>query len=427
MATAYYTYQYIPRNLSITLDQVYDIEDGSISYLYIVHDYEQRRLPIIKIHIDLEAETIEKLYKYKDTTGRIKFKLIENKIDQDDRVVDTRTYFEYMFSYIPSKDQGEYLTSKDMTTDMLVDDMTKYQSFECYLIDMDAVRWFTKQISINFHGASKPAILHALLSMRDIPAGKVLATPPQDYSSVTNAIFPYGDLIGNIMLLNQKYGIYNYNPTIYYDLQYLYCINRLNPNIIMKSKTDFAEIIIHLHNVIDPTREVEGSYDDIKNSTHHVSIKQDPVITDIQQKKGDTKFTTVTTVNKSGRISKRAMDTKSSSYAVKNVRSTTNMSTSTAMAYTYAYNNLTEDQMVNNNLAKGRNVDILVNNINISMFKPYKKIGFNSDSQFTNLELDNKTYRLSGWGVIITRQGGRVKSTKYIHTVSLSMFEQTSV
>lgn len=421
MAERIYTYRYTPYNITITLDQNYTIDDGSISYLYIIHDYEQRRLPIIKMHIDLEAETIEKMYKYKDTNGRIKFSVKEEQIDSDEKIINTRIYLDYVFSYIPAKDQNEYLTSKDIETESVADEMSKYQSFECYLIDMDAVNWFTKQISVNFHNASKPAILHALLEMRDIPYGKVIATPPQDYSTVTNAVFPYGDLIGNIMLLNHKYGIYSFTPTVYYDLHYLYCINRLNPNIVLNQHMDFGETLLLLYNSTNVLREAEGSYDDLQANTHVINIKQDPVITDAQQKKTSSKFSTVTTIDKRGRVSKQTAEI--SKNKVSKVSSSRD--TSSAMAYAYAYNNLTQDQLMNDNLAKGRTIDIIVNNINLGTLRPYKRYSFQVDTQFVNMDLNNKTFRLRGWGVLITRDGGRSTKAHYIHTVSISLFEQT--
>ena len=420
MAERIYVYRYIPHNIEVTLDQNYIISDGSISYLYIVHDFEQRRLPIIKMHIDLEAETIEKMYKYKDS-GRIKFSIKEQQLDSDENVINTRTYLDYIFTYIPAKDQNDYLTSKDIETDSVADEMSRYQSFECYLIDMDAVNWFTKQISVNFNNASKPAILHALLEMRDIPYGKVIATPPQDYSTVANAVFPYGDLIGNIMLLNHKYGIYNYTPTVYYDLHYLYCINRLNPNIILNQHLDFGEVLFLLYNSTNTLREAEGAYDDVQANTHVINIKQDPVITDSQQKKTSSKFSTVTTIDKRGKITKQTAEINKDTITKVN----SSRDTSSAMAYAYAYNNLTQDQLMNDNLAKGRTVDLIINNINLTALRPYKRYSFQVDTQFVNMNLNSKTFRLRAWGTVISRDGGRSEKANYIHTTNISLFEQT--
>ena len=415
-----YVYRYTPYGVEITLDQNYAITDGSISYLYIVHDFEQRRLPIIKIHIDLEAETIEKMYKYKDT-GKIKLSIKEQQIDSTEKVINSRNYLDYVFSYIPAKDQNEYLTSKDIETESIADEMSKYQSFECYLIDMDAVNWFTKQISVNFHNASKPAILHALLEMRNIPYGKVIATPPQDYSNVKNAVFPYGDLIGNILLLNHKYGIYNFTPTIYYDLHYLYCVNRLNPNIILNQHNDYGEVLFLLYNSTDPSREAEGSYDDTEAKTHVINIKQDPVITNAQQKKTSSKFATVTTINKKGKVSKQTTAINKNT-----ITKTSSSETPSAMAYAYAYNNLTQDQLINDNLAKGRTIDLIINNINLSALRPYKRYSFQVDTQFVNMDLNNKTFKLRAWGTVISRDGGRSEKSIYIHTTNISLFEQTT-
>ena len=80
---------------------------------------------------------------------------------------------------------------------------------------------------------------------------------------------------------------------------------------------------------------------------------------------------------------------------------------------------------MNDNLAKGRTVDLIINNINLTALRPYKRYSFQVDTQFVNMNLNSKTFRLRAWGTVISRDGGRSEKANYIHTTNISLFEQT--
>ena len=405
-----YTYRYIPKNLFLTLDKTYEMLDGTVNYISFIHDYDNRRLPIIRIKIEVQTKLVALLYEYATGDGRIKFDIIEEKYDEDQRLVNSRMYLTHSWSYIPAKDKSEYLTSEDYITRGIIDEMRDIQMFECYLIDTTAINWFTKQISVNFRDTNKPAILQALLEMRDIPPQTVIATPPMDYGIIHNAVFPYGDLVGNITHLNNRYGIYNNVPVIYYDITYLYLINQLDPNVKVEITNEYDEIIIMLLNSIKPERQIEGSNDDATRKAHYINLKYDPIITNYAQRREATKFDTVTTINKDGNISKQ------------NLRE--GEESSTAMVYQYSYNTMTQDQIVNDNLSRGRDILLRINNSSINFLRPYKRVTFQTDTQFKDLELDGKSFRIRGWTVSITREGGLQDTATYLNDVTLSLFEQ---
>lgn len=406
-----YTYQYIIRNITFTLDKNYVLSDGSVTYWSITHDYESRKMPVFRIKFEVQKELLSKLYQYASTSGRIKFDIQEYQYNGDNKIVGTKMYMSHVWSYIPETDSSEKLTSTDITTEDISDEMTDPQVFGCYLIDTDAVNWFNKQLSMNFRNASRPAILHALLESRDVPSNSVIATPPSDYSILTNAVFPYGDLIGNISYMNSRYGIYDSEPLVYYDGSYLYCLNRLDPNIKVRQVNNYNDVIFLLYNPTSANRESEGSCDDNVNKAHYMNLSNDPIITNYNQRKEDIKFDTVTTVSGDGSVVKRNL-----------TQNVTNAST--AMVYTYAYNDLTGEQIINDNLAKGRTATVSVNNASISALVPYKRFGFFTDTQYTNLDLQGKTFRLKGWTLTVSREGAGSQAG-YLHNVMISLFEQT--
>ena len=115
---------------------------------------------------------------------------------------------------------------------------------------------------------SKSAALQTLFSSRNIQPGVVIATPPQAERNIDYIALPMGDLINNINTLDTSYGLYDAEPIIYYDYKYLYCINRLKPDIIIKSAKEFGNITLLLLNEENPEHNVVGSYDDSEHKTN---------------------------------------------------------------------------------------------------------------------------------------------------------------
>ena len=247
--------------------------------MFIQHDYLKRRMPIIRLTIELDKDVIASIYKNKDTAV-IKLEVFEQQLDADSKIINTSLFLKHTFSIIPAKNQNQYITSSDSTTEASMDTMQTLQLFEAYLMDMTAVTWFSKQLDIIFEKTAKPAALQALFQIRDVPNGILIATPPQDNKIINYVILPLGDLIGNIDVLNKTYGIYDSYPIIYYDLQYLYCINRMNPNIVLPSATNFGNITFILKNPTTPEHQISGSCTDVATKTHYINLREEPKIND---------------------------------------------------------------------------------------------------------------------------------------------------
>ena len=414
-----YSYKYNFKNMVLTTDQDFSIRDGSVITFHMTHDYLKRKLPWIKMSIELDIPTIASIYKFQDK-AKLKVDMYEYQYSSEETIVNTALYLQHTFSVVPAKDKNNYITSEDSTTEDVVDVMKNLQLFEMYLIDMDAVNWFNKQICTMFQDCSKPAAIMALMQMRGVPSGISVVTPPQDNNKIDYIIIPLGDLIGNIQLINKRYGIYDCDPIIYYDLDYLYCINRVEPNITMPLATDYGSIVIMLANPTSPAREIVGSCTDMTSKTHYINVKKSPQIYDYTNKITSTKFSTLTTVDANGNVKKSTVATQNTDGST----SLTDGSEETALNYIYAENEMTANQMINDNM-EGPNIVVIVSNMAVSFLRPYKNITFSVGSQLLSLGIHDKEYRLYGWSLSITREGSSSIDANYIHEVQLSIGEPT--
>lgn len=397
-----YRYVYSVRNVEMTLDQNYTFENGTVTYLIIRHDYLKRRFPIMQLGIEMDAEMIQKYYEHKDT-ALIKLDIYEQQIGENDEIVDTKLYLRGTFNCVSARDQTSYLTMPDIATQDQMDLMRTVQEFECYLIDMNIVNVFSKEISTILENCSKSAALQTLFSSRNIQPGIVIATPPQAERNIDYIALPMGDLIDNINTLDTSYGLYDAEPIIYYDYKYLYCINRLKPDIIIKSAKEFGNITLLLLNEENPEHNVVGSYDDSEHKTHYINLQTMPEVLDTSERRTSTKFATLMTVASDGTINQQTMDPET-----------------TKVRFLREYNELSQDKYINSEML-GHVVTVHTNSCCISFIKPYKTFLFEVDSQYRDKKLTGHEYRLISQIIEIRRDSPE----QYIHAVTLQLQQPT--
>lgn len=395
-----YQYRYIPKNVEIMIDQNYKFRDGSITYLNFLHDFRKRRLPIIQCGIEMETELIELLYEYKDTVT-VKIEVYEQQLSAiNGTVLGTKLFLEHTFSVVPMRDPNIYITATDPETESLTDPMKILQNFEMYLVDMEKVNWFTKQISVTYEKTTHAEALNAIFLEREIPKEIVVATPPLIVEEIDHVVIPLQDLVHNIYHINHTYGLYDCVPIIYHDLTYLYCLSKRNPDIIMEDTTEYGNVTFILLDPSDPAHEVTGSCDDDENKTHWINLNAPPGIYDESTRDTSAKFSTITTVNAKGEVTKTTLD-----------------EDATALAYLYAITDLTEDQM-KNEFISGHFVSIKALNSSVRFVKPYKDYTFVTGDSYINLGLAGNTYRLLGWVLGIHREG----THNYLSEVTMTLY-----
>lgn len=391
-------YRYIPRNVEMTLDQNYIFRDGSVLYMNIIHDFRKRKLPVIQFGIEMETHLIKLLYQYRDT-ATIKLEIYEQQ-SMGSKIIDTKLYMQHTFSIVPARDQNVYITADDAETEALTNTMKKLQAVEMYLIDMDVVNWMSQEISAIYKKTTHAEALHAVFLERDIPPKVVIATPPMQNEELHNVAIPMQDLVHNIYHLNTTYGLYDCVPIVYYDLEYLYCISKRNPDITLPDVTDYGSIAFILLDPTESAREVTGSADDAENKTHWINLQSPPSIFDESIKDTSSKFSTITTVDSTGEVKKTTLD-----------------ENATALKYIYANNALTESQILNESIY-GHTVGVNAMNACVRFIKPYKDYIFATGDSYMNLGLAGNIYRLLGWVLGIHREG----TDNYISEVSLTLY-----
>ena len=128
----------------------------------------------------------------------------------------------------------------------------------------------------------------------------------------------------------------------------------------------------------------------------------------------------MTTVDANGNVKKSTVATQNTDGST----SLTDGSEETALNYIYAENEMTANQMINDNM-EGPNIVVIVSNMAVSFLRPYKNITFSVGSQLLSLGIHDKEYRLYGWSLSITREGSSSIDANYIHEVQLSIGEPT--
>lgn len=394
-----YRYVYTVRNIELTLGMTnYTFRDGVCTYFIMTNDYLNRRFPVIQIGIEMDAEMIQLFFENKEE-AKLKLDVYEQQLDGNDNIINTTLFLRHTFDCVSARDQTAYITTPDLDSENKIDVMRRLQEMELYLIDMEMVNTFAKEISLILKNVSKAAALQILFSERDVLPGIVIATPPQYEKTLDYISVPLDDLVGNIETINDGYGLYDSTPIIYYDYKYIYCLNSLTPNIIMNNATDFGNVRFMLLNQTNQSHNVVGSADIPAEKVHIINLQSEPEIYDTSERSSSTKFSTLLTVASDGTINQQTMD-----------------GTNTKIQFIREQNELTQAQYVNQTMT-GHIVSIETNNCCVSFLKPYKSYQFQVDTQYADKGLTGHEYRLIGYILDIQRD----KPDKYKHTVSIRL------
>lgn len=395
----FYRYSYTVRNIELTLGQKhYTMQDGTCVYCTIQHTFLSRRFPIISIGLEADSDLIGDFFKNKET-AQFKLDIYEQQLDSSGTVINTSLYIRNTFNCVLARDESTYLTTPDTETATDIYVMRKLQLLELYLIDMNMVNVFAKEISAILEKCTKSAALQICFSSRDINPGSVIATPPQMEKMISYISLTLGDLVHNIMELYNMYGLYDGMPIIYYDYKYIYCLNSLKPDIILESPTEFGNVTFRLLNQSDDAHNIEGSATLYDQKTHITNLQDIPDIYDTSERNSSTKFSTLLSVNSTGTINQTTLD-----------------SDVTKANFIRAQNELAQEQYVNE-VMRGHVVTITTRNCCVSVLKPYKSYRFDVGSQYADKKLTGHEYRILGYTLDIRRN----QPDQYIHSVTIQL------
>lgn len=377
---------YAVKNMVFTINkQNYEFEDGMCLYLTIRHDYLNRRLPLIQIGIQAYPDIIGLFYQYKNDAV-LRIDVYEYELDENGNTINTKLYLRHAFQCIAARDQTSYITTPNDETKELIDEMRKLQGLELYLIDMDYVNKFSQETSMILDNCSKAGCLQAIFMNREVPDKTVIATPPMYDEIIPSINIPLGDLVQSVYTLNTKYGLYNSQPILYYDYEYLYCINSVDPNIIFKQSTEFGTVTFILLNYSKQEHNAVGSITDPVTKCHYTNLQIEPTIHDVEDHDTSTQFATVLGINSDGTVNKTTLN-----------------NTDTKLKYIREYNDLTHEQTINEQMP-GHVVIVHTNSCCVSFLKPYKRYIFDVDTQFSDRKLAGYDYRLTGYTLDLQRE-----------------------
>ena len=382
--------RYVPKNVEMTINEnLYSFLDGSVTYMNIMHQYIKRSLPVIQMGIEMDLATVADVYKNRDV-ARIKLDIVEETMDDNDQTVGSSLYLQHTFSIIPRYRQDVYLTTNDLENLDKIEPMRDLQHFETYLIDMDAVEWFRKEMDINLDEASYPQMLLIPFLMRGVPIASIgMITPPHQGGPVKNVTAPIGTLVSNIRHMNDVYGFYRGDPLIYYDLRYMYCIHKQEPNIVLEDPEDYGTVVFMLANPDTDEYQVKGYLDDDENETHWVNLNREPRIENRDFRDITTaEMSTLASVNGSGKV-----------------KTNTISDSAATLQYVYSKNDLTEEQYLNESL-EGPPVSVVTADSSVRFIKPFKDFRFSIGSSYKQFELDSRdVFRVTEWSLSIRREG----------------------
>lgn len=397
-------YRYVYKPTEVVLDingTEYNFEDGSITYINMIHQFTFRHLPVIKCGLQAEIKIIRQIYDHLDD-AKFSFCIKEEKRGEDEIILDVTEWLRHTFSIIPVHERTTYITSDTIYDQSKskeangaedregeVETLRTFQEFHMYLIDLDAVNKFDQEYSDHLTDVSRAGAIQRCFMERDIPKGKIYGTPPLQTDILPNVNIPLGDLTENISELNNKYGLYDSLPIIYYDFDWYYCLNKRDPNIVDPDSSEYGTVTFILLNPEKAEREITGSNDHAETRTHWVNIQRPPANINDNVRDVNAKMSTLTTVNKSGKIDKQTVD-----------------ENATRMRYIYAMNDLTIDQVMNETM-HGPALAIQMQNVSAKFFRPYKDYTIEADTSYEDMDLNGHIYRLLTFMVDIQRIGSK--------------------
>lgn len=404
-------YRYRVNLLELTLDKNYTLKENRMVSFTTINAYLRNnavttrvsnRMPLAIITIGLEGELIRKVFETKGT-GKISIEIAELELDSEMEIIGVSDFIRGSYDILPVKSSDNYMIPDGTTEEDVDNSMDQIQPLDLYIYRKEILNYFNQEISMNMSEVSKAAALQAIFRIRNIPGDTVIATPPQDNSTVTNITLPLNTLIGNIDSLNEYYGLYTCTPLIYWDFLFekMYCINRFNPNITIPSKTDFDTVQFRIKNVEDPTSIAVGSANSLSEKTHLVAVNTMPTVSNKKTEASYTDFSTITGVDSQGNVTKETLD-----------------ANSTKNEYVVNKNTFTLSQQINDRIVPSFIVALSVSDSSLKIFKPYKTYRFDIDEEYDTLELRNKKFRLGYYGFELHSDG----DTDFVGLAEISLY-----
>lgn len=391
MATEIYRHWFYVESLILTVGDNYTLDPSVIGGVQFNYDYLQRRLPVIKIKLSMKNDLIKLLYDKQDA-AKLAIEIVENTVDGNDNIINSKTFVKDTYDIVPlnSVDTYDTITTDDPNNEI----DPKMDIITLYLIKNSRIQYMDKEISTVFANTDTAAAIQSLFTMREIPSKTCIITPPENNTEIDYMVLKLGSLVKNVDSLNSMYGIWSSPMIIFDDYQYIYCIDRNNPNIVLPKATDYDTVLLMVSNARDGMRVARGSGNSSENRTHYVNLASEPAVEDNSTTTTKTEFGTIAAINSDGTVKKVTVD-----------------ENSPKMKFVRGRNDMTVDQYVNTHLRNPIVVTVTAELTALSIFKPYKTYRFDVDNASPTLStLRGKDMRLRNIIMSLKRKQERLES-----------------
>lgn len=254
----------------------YPVEKGFIKSIMIERDYENDFFPVIRLDLSLSTAFYHKIIANK-LDVKFRMRLQKYIYDDQNKLKVKKDVFNTIFSsfideatpFLNKKDYEEAnkvsLLDKDGQSHLTLgeNDITFYLFKESDLLNSKKI------INTVISSANMTQTVTYLLSKSGLT--RVIMVPLDNTNSYSEIIIPPLTVLGNLIYLDNQYGLYKNGTLIFFDIDCLYIIDRSGKCKAFR-KGEYKKTILTVRHTINPVSLNPGSYDDAEKKTFYINI-----------------------------------------------------------------------------------------------------------------------------------------------------------
>jgi hypothetical protein len=267
-----------------------EITSEMVRYLYIEKDYESLYFPLINISIVMD-DLIYHRIKQENDTVQFRVRIVKNIYNIDKELIKYELFCNKTFRCFMDKEnviKDRDLVDKKRVTDDAIHPGYIANPREFYLF-LDSVIDCKKKLNISVANANLTDLIVYLFNQRNVD--KLLMSKLDNQMNVSNLIIPHGNLIENLIFLDETLGFYKKGMMLYFDIDNAYLIDK-NSACTSWRRNEVRITHIHVANNDSSDSQLNGQYVDKERKQCHLfshnnrlEIKNSNIIND--QMKGN--------------------------------------------------------------------------------------------------------------------------------------------
>lgn len=373
-----------------------NIHPSNVLMIKIDKDYDNKLSPIIMVDLNVPNAYINKIYAASSKLS-MKLNMIEIATSGTDGNLDRIPLFSKTFSVVIHDDETEHrLSNKTDVSNQTVTDSEPSSKISLYLIDTSILDRIQTSKEVNISKASMAMLINHALSSRGFNSGTVICTPPVNTKIYSHIMYPTHDLRDTLDNFNKEYGIYKHEITLFSDIDYLYILDKSNPNITLVEPMQYGQIEITMQGQTSGLDSFKsGSMIDTKSKTHIINVSQLPDIQNLEDHIGRMNYSNIMSFDKSSA----------------NVNRSKTADSGKKVQYISSINSLKSEQIKNSIKGNTKNVSVIVDHASMNIVRPYKTFKFSMDSELSNYDYSGN-FRASRVSYILESDGSGMFTIK---------------